>query len=370
MTSVRFIAHRREGGDHITRRAIGQAGVNADRGVELGVCLAHHGRHRAASREARHKTREGSTSKLCDYRACDSGDDRRFANVPALITGAEPVPAGSCIVDGGLRRIRDQEAMRLGDRVHACADREIVWALRAAVQHDDEPLWSVRPIRRYIELVLAGPGSAGVRASQELRAIRDLRRNRCRGISYAGQDGCQARGSTVSQSICDVPNDLRVRREDGAAFVARPRSAASPSESFLSLVEIAFGSTKLGGSSLARRRGSAAKGVVFPVSASRRLNAAPKAGGEETPAKSGPSLDGQCPARAAWITAVASFRFCARVCSSAWVDTSIFRKAFAGSLRRSHRRPIMLDPGRAPHQSIAERFSAMAKRARLVAGRA
>src|SRR5918995_6040593 len=42
------------------------------------------------------------------------------------------------------------------------------------------------------------------------------------------------------------------------------------------------------------------------------------------------------------------------------VDTSIFRKAFAGPLRRSHRRPIMLDPGRAPHQSIAERFSALA----------
>src|SRR5918999_6599157 len=42
------------------------------------------------------------------------------------------------------------------------------------------------------------------------------------------------------------------------------------------------------------------------------------------------------------------------------VDTSIFRKAFAGPLRRSHLRPIMLDPGRAPHQSIAERFSALA----------
>src|SRR5919106_2002107 len=42
------------------------------------------------------------------------------------------------------------------------------------------------------------------------------------------------------------------------------------------------------------------------------------------------------------------------------VDTSIFRKAFAGPLRRSHRRTIMLDPGRAPHQSIAERFSALA----------
>ena len=36
MTSAKFIAHRREGGDHITRRAIGQAGVNTDRGVELG----------------------------------------------------------------------------------------------------------------------------------------------------------------------------------------------------------------------------------------------------------------------------------------------------------------------------------------------
>ena len=45
------------------------------------------------------------------------------------------------------------------------------------------------------------------------------------------------------------------------------------------------------------------------------------------------------------------------------VDTSIFRKAFAGPLRRSHRRPIMLDPGRAPHQSIAERFSAVASSA-------
>src|ERR671911_2278708 len=45
------------------------------------------------------------------------------------------------------------------------------------------------------------------------------------------------------------------------------------------------------------------------------------------------------------------------------VDTSIFGKAFAGPLRRSHRRPIMLDPGRAPHQSIAERFSALANSA-------
>jgi hypothetical protein len=115
------------------------------------------------------------------------------------------------------------------------------------------------------------------------------------------------------------PNDLRIRREDGAAFGARPRSAASPSESRLSRAEIALGSIKLGGRSLARSRGLAAKGVVFPVSASRsrRLNAVPEAGGEEMPPAPGLSLHGQCPARAAWITAVASFRFCARVCSSA-----------------------------------------------------
>jgi hypothetical protein len=115
------------------------------------------------------------------------------------------------------------------------------------------------------------------------------------------------------------PNDLRIRPEDGAAFGARPRSAASRSESFLSLAEIALGSTKLGGGSLARSRGLAAKKVVFPASASRSrtLNGAREAGGEEMPAAPGLSLNGQCPARAAWITAVASFRFCARVCSSA-----------------------------------------------------
>jgi hypothetical protein len=132
------------------------------------------------------------------------------------------------------------------------------------------------------------------------------------------------------------PNDLRIRREDGAVFGARPRSAASRSESFFSsfsLAEIAFGSIKLGGRNLARLKGFETEGVAFPdplwdryanaagstvpTLRSRTLNGPREAGREETAAELGLFLDGQCPARPAWITAVASFRFCARVCSSA-----------------------------------------------------
>jgi hypothetical protein len=58
-------------------------------------------------------------------------------------------------------------------------------------------------------------------------------------------------------------------------------------------------------------------GVTVSASRSRRLKGAREAGDEEMPAELGLSLNAQCPARAAWITAVASFRSCARVCSSA-----------------------------------------------------
>ena len=42
------------------------------------------------------------------------------------------------LADGGLRRIGDEAAVLLGERVHARAGGEVVGRLGAAVQHDDQ----------------------------------------------------------------------------------------------------------------------------------------------------------------------------------------------------------------------------------------
>lgn len=52
--------------------------------------------------------------------------------------GLEPAPLPHRVRDGGLRRVRAQKVLLLGEFVHPHADREILDALPAAVRHHDQ----------------------------------------------------------------------------------------------------------------------------------------------------------------------------------------------------------------------------------------
>jgi hypothetical protein len=85
--------------------------------------------------------------------AGDARDQRRFATVALLIAGIEPVPAPLRIGRLRLRRIGDQAAVLLGERVHPRAGGEVVGRLGAAVQHDDQRRRITPTGARDVELV-------------------------------------------------------------------------------------------------------------------------------------------------------------------------------------------------------------------------
>ena len=66
--------------------------------------------------------------------------------------------------------------MLLGESIHACACREVVCILRAAMQHDEQGASALLMTAGNIELVVSSPGRAGKGSAQELSAFRDLER--------------------------------------------------------------------------------------------------------------------------------------------------------------------------------------------------
>ena len=67
--------------------------------------------------------------------ACNEGG---LAAVALLVIGLEPAPRPHRVRDGGLRRVRAQKVLLLGEFVHPHANREILDALPAAVRYHDQ----------------------------------------------------------------------------------------------------------------------------------------------------------------------------------------------------------------------------------------
>ncbi len=181
------VAHGGEGARNVARGAAGQARMNADRGIEIGIGGAHDRRRRAAGRQARHVDARRVDGMVEHDLSREVGDQAGLAFVPALVAGAEPVPALVGIRRLGLLRIGDEDIVRLGELVHARARREILRRLRAAVQHDEQ---------RHRLPAMAG-GDVEPEAAPASRAPHKVIVERRRGLRRGrdeGDRGC-ARGS-------------------------------------------------------------------------------------------------------------------------------------------------------------------------------
>ena len=132
------LAHGGEGRGHVARGPHRQAGMDADRRVEVGIGRPHDRRRRPAGREPGDVDAPRVDRVLAHDLAGDAGDQRGLAPVAPLVGGAEPVPAALHVRRRVLRRIDDEAGALLGERVHPRAGREVVGRLGAAVQHDDQ----------------------------------------------------------------------------------------------------------------------------------------------------------------------------------------------------------------------------------------
>ena len=130
-------------------------------------------------REPGHEDPAAVDAELRRQRARHPGDDRRLPGAAPLVPRPEPVPAAVRIVHRRLPRIRDQQPMRLRQRVHPRPGREVLGILPAPVQHDHEPPEPpATPGGRDIEPIVPRPRRAGVPPRQERRPVRHLRRRR------------------------------------------------------------------------------------------------------------------------------------------------------------------------------------------------
>src|SRR5207253_9736100 len=84
------------------------------------------------------------------------GDDRGLASAALLVAVLEPVPAALGVRLRRLLGVEHETAWVTRGLVHARARREIVGALCAAVQHDDERERLPFGARRNVEFVIAG----------------------------------------------------------------------------------------------------------------------------------------------------------------------------------------------------------------------
>ena len=90
--------------------------------------------------------------------------------------GEEPVPALVRVRARRLRRVEDEEALLLGERVHARAGGEVVRVLGAAVQHDDQRQGATLEAGRLEQLEAARAGCGGEGALAEAAGPGDRRR--------------------------------------------------------------------------------------------------------------------------------------------------------------------------------------------------
>ena len=166
------LPHGGEGRGHVARRAAGQPGMHAHRGVEIGIGLRHDGGRRTAGGQPGDVDTPRVDRVVAHDLAGDAGDQRGLALIALLVAGAEPVPALLGVGRLRLARIDDQAAMLLGERVHPRAGGEVVGRLGAAVQHDDQRHRLAAIGAGDVELVAAASGLAAEGPGHEPGALR------------------------------------------------------------------------------------------------------------------------------------------------------------------------------------------------------
>ena len=124
-------AHGGEGRSDVVRGAVGDAGMHAGRGIQVGIGRCHDGGHRTAGGEPGDVHAGRIDRKLLRDLTGDAGDDRRLAGTGALVGWLKPVPVAAVVGRGGLLGVGDQEGVLLGELVHAGAGGEVGGVLLA-----------------------------------------------------------------------------------------------------------------------------------------------------------------------------------------------------------------------------------------------
>ena len=132
------VLHRGERGGEIVGGAVGEAGVDADGGIEVRVAHPHDHRHRPAGRQPGYVHPPSIEVVGAHDLARDVSDDRRFATTPVLVGRLEPIPTLGLVSRGRLCGIDDEEPFLFCENIHPGAGGEIVRGLRTAMQHDDQ----------------------------------------------------------------------------------------------------------------------------------------------------------------------------------------------------------------------------------------
>ena len=158
----RALPHRRQRRGQVTGGGVGQPGVDADGGVQIGVDRGHHRGHRASGGKTGHVHPVGIYAVAVHDLGGDPGDQRRLAGVAPLMTGGKPVPVPARVRRAVLFGVGDQEGLTLGEVVHAGSGGEGGCILGAAVQHHDQGQGGAGVAGWDIEPVGAGTGSVGV----------------------------------------------------------------------------------------------------------------------------------------------------------------------------------------------------------------
>ena len=220
--------HGGERGADVVRDAAGQAGMHADRGVEVRIGEAHDGRLRAARRESGDEDAPRVHGVVAHHFPGDAGDQRGLAAAAPLVARVEPVPALLGVGGGGLPRIGDQQPLVLRERVHARAGGEVVRRLGAAVEHDQQRRRLPAIGARDVELVGAGSGLVGEGTRDELRPFRHRRRPRWPRWCRARRFGAWGSGRAVGPSLPPRILSRRPRNASGSrGSPAQPEPASS-----------------------------------------------------------------------------------------------------------------------------------------------
>jgi hypothetical protein len=131
--------------------------MHADRGVQIGVGIAHDGCRSTSRRKPRNVDASRVDGVVEHHFARNSRNKRGLAGIALLVGRAEPVPAFLHVGRVGLPGIGDEAGMFLSRRVHARAGRKVVGGLGAAVQHDDQGHRLAMIVAGHVELV--GPAA-------------------------------------------------------------------------------------------------------------------------------------------------------------------------------------------------------------------
>jgi hypothetical protein len=167
------LSHGGECGGEVVGRPRSETRVDADRGVEVGIGRAHNRGHRSSCRHPGHVHAAFCDVILAHYLVRYACDDGWFAPATLLVGDLEPVPALLHVGVARLRRIGHEEGVLLGELVHACARSEVIRALGATVQHDDQGNGLPGVAARDVKFVGAGPGAVGVRTLDEASSLGD-----------------------------------------------------------------------------------------------------------------------------------------------------------------------------------------------------